>query len=148
MGLRPKAWGGFAVRMLTPRWGSTFLLTPHPRPPLGLRPKPRWWLPLPDSLLNGVWGGAPAGVWRRSPQLHSCGKAAPGFGAPTPCVHDSFKPAGLVRRQICLNPVLRVGCKGSRSEPEQSEGERSEGAEDQSPPSQAAVSEVLLKAKA
>ncbi len=36
-------------------------------------------------------------------------------------------------RQICLNPVWRVGCEGSRSDPERSEGERSE-AEDRSSP--------------
>ncbi len=38
---------------------------------------------------------------------------------------------GLVsplRRQICLNPVWRVGSEGSRSEPERSEAERSEAA--------------------
>ncbi len=36
---------------------------------------------------------------------------------------------GLVsplRRQICLNPVWRVGSEGSRSEPERPEAERSE----------------------
>ncbi|MCP3666913.1 MAG: hypothetical protein GY696_31205, partial [Gammaproteobacteria bacterium] len=65
-----------------------------------------------------------------------------GGGAPTPCVHDSIKPTGLVRReesslQICLNPVWRVGCEGSRNEPERSEGNRSE-AEDRSPPSRLA----------
>ncbi len=31
--------------------------------------------------LSGVRGRAPAGVWGQSPQQHSCGKAAPGFGA-------------------------------------------------------------------
>ncbi|MCP3665412.1 MAG: hypothetical protein GY696_23440 [Gammaproteobacteria bacterium] len=33
-----------------------------------------------------------------------------------------------LRRQICLNPVWRVGSGGSRSEPEQPEAERSEAA--------------------
>ncbi len=45
---------------------------------------------------------------------------------------------GLVsslRRQICLSPVILVGCEGSRSEPERSERERSE-ADDPSSPSQ------------
>ncbi len=34
----------------------------RPKPPLGLHPGPRWRLPLLDPLLNGVWGGAPAGA--------------------------------------------------------------------------------------
>ncbi len=32
-----------------------------------LRPRPRWGLPPPDPLLNGVWGGAPTGS-RAEPQ--------------------------------------------------------------------------------
>ncbi len=43
--------------------------------PLGARPKPRGGSP--DPLLNGFWGGLP-----------------------TPSVHDSIKPAGLVRREL------------------------------------------------
>ncbi|MCP3662160.1 MAG: hypothetical protein GY696_06630, partial [Gammaproteobacteria bacterium] len=39
------------------------------------------------------------------------------------------------------NPVWRVGCEGSRSEPERSEGERSK-AEDRSPPSQTGFRQI------
>ncbi len=47
-------------------------------------------------------------------------------------LHDSIKSPGWPRDEssICLNPVWRVGCGGTRSELERSEGERSE-AEDQ-----------------
>ncbi len=53
-----------------------------------------------------------------------------------------FRPPSS--RQICLNPVMRVGCEGSRGEPEQSEGERSE-AEDRSPPSQTGFRQILRR---
>ncbi len=43
-----------------------------PRPPLGLRPRPRWGS-APNPVQQGVWG--------RSPQQRSCGEAAPEFGA-------------------------------------------------------------------
>ncbi|MCP3665562.1 MAG: hypothetical protein GY696_24205 [Gammaproteobacteria bacterium] len=36
--------------------------------------------------------------------------------------------ASPLRRQICLNPVWRVGSEGSRSKPERPEAERSEAA--------------------
>ncbi len=55
--------------------------------------------PPPERGLG--WGGAPAGVWGQSPQLHSCGEAAPGFGTEPqlPAYDDSIKPIGLVRRE-------------------------------------------------
>ncbi len=81
MGLRPKPWGGFAARVLL-------------RPPWRLRPTPRWGLPPPDSLLNGVWGGAQAGVWGRSLQQRSCGEAAPGFGAEPLPPRPPWPPSG------------------------------------------------------
>ncbi len=69
----------------------------RPRPPLGLRPRHRWGLPPPDLLLNGVWGGAPAVVWGRAPS-YILAKPPWGLGrSPNSCVHDSIKPAGLVR---------------------------------------------------
>ncbi len=91
MGLRPKSRGGSAASMLLP-------------------------------LLNGVWG---LGVWGlgRSPggglgALHSCGEAAPGFGAepqlPAYMIQTSQPVWSAARSQICLNPVWRVGCEGSR----------------------------------
>ncbi len=78
----PKPRGGFAARTLLgapppdPRWGSapdpagappqTPLGPPAPRPP------------------DGIWGGAPAEVWGRSPQLRTCGEGARGLGAEPP----------------------------------------------------------------
>ncbi len=60
-------------------------------------------------------------VWGRSPQLHSCGEAAPGFGAepklPAYMFQSSQPVWSAARGQICLNPVCRVGCEDSRSEP-------------------------------
>ncbi len=54
---------------------------------------------------------------------------------PAYMIQSSQPVWSAARSQICLNPVWRVGCEGSRSEPERSEGERSESA-DWRPPSQ------------
>ncbi len=54
-----------------------------PRPPLGLRSRPRWGS-APNRIQQGVWGGALPAVWGRSPKQHSCIGAAPGFGAEPP----------------------------------------------------------------
>ncbi len=77
--------------------GGTWHLGLHPKPRgdcWGLRPRrkivaggsaPR---PPRERGLgrspNGAWVGAPAGVWGRSPQQRSCGKAAPGLAPRAP----------------------------------------------------------------
>ncbi len=81
---------------------------PAPRPPLGLRPRPRWGLPPPEPLPNGVWGGAPAGVWGRSPLQRSCGEAAPGFGA-EPQMIQSSQPVWSRREEPNLSESSLAG---------------------------------------
>ncbi len=116
-----------------PHWGSAPDPAEAPPPtPQGLRPRPRWgsaptplglrprfrWDTAPDPHLEGVWGGAPARVRGRNPQLHSCGEDTPGFGtAPTPCVHDSIKPAGLVRRRVVKFFQIQFGGWAVRTSP-------------------------------
>ncbi|MCP3667396.1 MAG: transposase family protein [Gammaproteobacteria bacterium] len=65
--------------------------------PLGLCPRPRWGLAPPDTLMNWVRGGVPAGVWATFLRRNRPGVCG---GAPTPCVPYSIKPTtGLVRRE-------------------------------------------------
>ncbi len=63
-----------------------------PQTPLGLRPKLRW-TPPQTPFMSGSGGGSPhSRVWGGAPAV---------FGAlsPAPCVHDTAKPAGLVRHE-------------------------------------------------
>ncbi len=101
-----------------------------PQTLLGLRP--------PDSLLRRV-----------------CGRAPSGFGAvlqlpaymiqssqPVRSVESSNRQiSSTSSRQVCPNPVRRVGCEGPRNKPERSEGERNE-AEDRSPPGQTGFRQI------
>ncbi len=86
VGFGARVW--FGIRPRPPLGPHPTPLGLHPRPPLGLYPRPRWGSPETPfrrgsgaGALSGVWGGDSAGVWGRSPQQHSCGEAAPGFGA-------------------------------------------------------------------
>ncbi|MCP3665221.1 MAG: hypothetical protein GY696_22440 [Gammaproteobacteria bacterium] len=56
-------------------------------------------------------------------------------------IQSSLPVWSVARSQICLNPVWRFGCEGSRNETERSEGERSE-AEDRSPSSQTGFRQI------
>ncbi|MCP3661101.1 MAG: energy transducer TonB, partial [Gammaproteobacteria bacterium] len=51
---------------------------------------------------SGVWGGAPAGVWGRSPEQHSCGEAAPVFGAEPQPPRPPGPPPGY--GPVCAEP--------------------------------------------
>ncbi len=84
---------------------------------------------------RGYGGGAASNIL--APKLPR------GLGRSPKWLNQANQFSLAARSQICLNPVWRVGCEGSRSEPERSEGERSE-AEDRSPPSQTKFRQIWL----
>ncbi|MCP3663640.1 MAG: hypothetical protein GY696_14315 [Gammaproteobacteria bacterium] len=61
--------------------------------------------------LGGIWGRAPAGVSGRSPQLHSCGETAPGFGA-EPQMIQSSQPVWSRREEPSLSESSLAGALG------------------------------------
>ncbi len=80
LGLRPKIPGAASPQERCCGLRPQTSAGAQPQTPLGA-PAPR--KPPERGLArspNGVRGGAPAGVWRPSPQQRSCGEAAPGCG--------------------------------------------------------------------
>ncbi len=105
---------------------------------MGSEPEPQWGLGRSPS--GGSGGRAPSHILAAKPP-RGLGGLGRDSQLPAYMIQSSLPVWSAARSQICLNPVWRVGCEDSRSEPERSEGERSD-AEDRSPPSQTGFREI------